>query len=487
MKEDLLSLRPEKVWKYFSEILDIPRPSKKESRIASYLTDFGNQQGLVTIQDKTGNILIRKGPSKGMENRKTVVLQSHMDMVGEKNSDVDHDFEADSIKAYVDGGWVRARGTTLGADDGIGIAVQLAILSDNNLCHGPIECLFTVDEETGLTGAFGLESGLLKGTILLNLDSEDDGELFIGCAGGIDTVVTIPSEWEEPGPGHSFYEIALSGLTGGHSGDDIHKGRANAVKLMNRLLWNISREPGIRLAGFDGGNLRNAIAREAVARVAVERHQGNALIETVNKYAGIFRSEYRITEPGLRLAATAMNGTAQLLKKNLQESLLNAVYACPHGVISWSAEIAGFVETSTNLASIRTGREWITITTSQRSSVETAKNDIKDMVGSAFRLAGGDIAHSEGYPGWTPNRDSQIVAISKAAYMKMFGSEPVVRAIHAGLECGVIGSKYPGMDMVSYGPTIRGAHSPDEKLEIHTVGKFWDLTLEILRQIPEKD
>lgn len=486
MNEELLALSPSGIWKYFREILEIPRPSKHEEKIVHYLLAFAAEHHLDAERDKVGNVLIRKAACKGLESRKTVILQSHIDMVCEKNSDKIHDFHNDPIETYIIDGWVKAKGTTLGADDGIGVAAQLAILSDNSIQHGPIECLFTVDEETGLTGAFGLEPDFLKGKILLNLDSEDEGELFIGCAGGKDTVIHLPFVKCNVPDSHLAYKVSVSGLKGGHSGDDIHKGLGNANKILNRLLWRADRDFNIRLNHIEGGNLRNAIAREAHAIVLVpETHQAN-FDTTMSTLGAQILGEYNITEPELSIQLTKISEKpAFVVELDGQFKLLNSLYACPHGVIAYSQSIPGFVETSTNLASVRMQDDQWEITTSQRSSVESAKDDIAFMVASCFKLAGASVKHGNGYPGWAPNPNSIIRELTEKSYLKLFHRHPQVKAIHAGLECGLIGDKYPGMDMISYGPTIKGAHSPDERLNIETVDRFWELTLEILRNIPE--
>ncbi|MBN1337687.1 MAG: aminoacyl-histidine dipeptidase [Bacteroidales bacterium] len=484
MAKELKSLYPERLWHYFSEILTVPRPSKKEGKIIEYLLNFGNSLHLETLQDETGNILIRKPAMPGMEKLETVVLQSHIDMVCEKNAGTIHDFENDPIEAYIDGGWVKARGTTLGADDGIGIAAQLALLEAKDIPHGPVECLFTVDEETGLTGAFGLKPGWLKGTILLNLDSEDEGELFIGCAGGVDTVGEISYEPEKAPEGWEWLRISITGLTGGHSGDDIHKGRANAVKLLNRFLWNAYRKFNIRMGQMDAGNLRNAIAREGFALFCCAPGQSAKIEEYCQNFRKIYQNEYKTTEPDLKVELTKAQTGAGVWGIETQQKTLNALYACPHGVYAWSAGISGFVETSMNLASVKTNEHTIVITTSQRSSVESAKKDIRDMVASSLLLGDAAVKHSDGYPGWTPDPGSGIVRLTSRLYRNLFNKEPKVLAIHAGLECGLIGSVYPEMDMISFGPTIKGAHSPDERLEIETVAKFWDLLTDVLKNIP---
>ncbi|UBM61067.1 aminoacyl-histidine dipeptidase [Candidatus Sulfidibacterium hydrothermale] len=487
MNEALLNLEPKKIWFYFKEILNIPRPSKKEGKIIDYLVQFGKEHGLETLKDEVGNVLIRKPATPGMENRKTVVLQSHIDMVCEKNSDVDHDFENDPIEAYIEDGWVKAKGTTLGGDDGIGVAAELAILASDDIQHGPLECLFTVDEETGLTGAFGLKPGFLKGEILLNLDSEDEGQLFIGCAGGQDTLAWLPYQKETVPAGHEALKIMVSGLKGGHSGDDINKGRANANQLLNRFLWTFKDQFDMKLSVFDGGNLRNAIAREAYAVVTVPKGNAAKITEEVKKQEAVYRNEYHATEPNLRFQTSAAEMPENVIGDDNFTTLVNALYACPHGVIAMSQDIPNFVETSTNLASVKFEEKEIVITTSQRSSVESEKQDVTNKVVSVFNLAGARSETSDGYPGWTPNPDSKIMELTRDTYKKLFHVEPKVLAIHAGLECGLIGAKYPGMDMISFGPTLRGVHSPDEKLEIASVEKFWKLILEVLKNIPEKD
>lgn len=486
MNTELLTLKPKKLWFYFKEILNIPRPSKHEEKIIEYIVNVGNDLDLEVLRDEIGNILIRKPATSGMEKVKSVVLQSHIDMVCEKNSDTVHDFFKDPIQTYIDGEWVKAKGTTLGADDGIGIAAQLAILASTDIIHGPIECLFTIDEETGLTGAFGLKPNFLESSILINLDSEDEGELFIGCAGGKDTLIEMNYSKDNIPENFVSYKISVQGLKGGHSGDDIQKGLGNANKILNRLLWNSAKQFGLRLSNFDGGNLRNAIAREAFAVIAVPEKHTNELITYVNDYNDIISSEYKITEPDFNISIDITDMPNHLIDSESQDRLLNSIYACPHGVIAWSQEIPNFVETSTNLASVKTGDSSIKITTSQRSSVESAKKDVCDMVASVFILSGGLVKHTDGYPGWKPNPNSLIVGITEKIYKDIFKEQPKVLAIHAGLECGLIGDTYPKMDMISFGPTIKGAHSPDERLKIDTVTKFWDLTLEVLKNIPEE-
>ncbi len=481
----LNQLKPIEVFTYFNEILKVPRPSKKEEKIIQYLIEFAKKHNLKVKKDIVGNVLISKPATKGNEKKQTIVLQSHIDMVCEKNSNTKHDFEKDPIIPVVDKEWVKAKGTTLGADDGIGIAAQLALLASNKISHGKIECLFTVDEETGLTGAFALKPGFFTGKTLLNLDSEDEGELFIGCAGGKDTVAILKYENKKTPGKQVALKISVSGLTGGHSGDDIHKGYANSLKILTRFLWFIQQNYGLRLSAFEGGNLRNAIPREASATFVVTSELPNKIIKAFENFSSEIKAEYSITEPNMALHIELCDKPQYVIDRKSQFRLLNALYGCPHGVIAWSMEMPGLVETSTNLASIKfIKKNKIEVTTSQRSSVESAINDIVNMVSSIFILAGFNVKNSDGYPGWKPNTNSKILNISKTAYNKLFGKYPIVRAIHAGLECGLFLEKYPQLDMISFGPTLRGVHSPSERLQISTVQKFWDLLLEILKNIP---
>jgi dipeptidase D len=483
MNEVISQLKPERLWFYFGEVLEIPRPSKKEEKIIAYLKNFGAAQQLETINDQVGNIIIRKSASKGLENAPSVCLQGHVDMVCEKDADIKHDFDKDPIIVFSEDGWLKARGTTLGADNGIAVATMLALLEAKDLVHGPLECLFTVDEETGLTGAFGLEPGLLKSRILLNLDSEDDGEFFIGCAGGKDTVIELPISAEPAPNGYKSFRLKVSGLQGGHSGDDIHRNRGNANKILNRFLWESDLKFGIRVSYMEGGNLRNAIAREASGIFLIPENQVDGLKEFTGKYVRDLQFEFRVSEPDLEIELEDFERPPEVLSKKTQDHLLNSLYACPHGVIAWSQDIPGFVETSTNLASVKMQEGKFRIATSQRSSIESAKEDICNMVASVFKMTGAHIEQSDGYPGWAPNPNSRVLDLCVQSYENLFGSKPVVRAIHAGLECGLIGDKYPGMDMISYGPTMRGVHSPTERLEISTVDKFWVLTLDLLKKI----
>ncbi|MCD6347967.1 MAG: aminoacyl-histidine dipeptidase, partial [Bacteroidales bacterium] len=433
--------------------------------------------------DNTGNVLISKPPSHGREASPGIILQSHMDMVCEKNEGINVDFLKDPIPAYVDGNWVKSKGTTLGADDGIGIAAQLAILESLDISHGPLECLFTVAEETGLTGAFGLQKGFMKSKILLNLDSEDEGEIFIGCSGGIDTTAWFKYENTPLPDNYCALHLSLTGLQGGHSGDEIHKGLGNSVKLLNRFLWDNTEELKIRISSFEGGNLRNAIPREAQCLIALPLENKETAIERFKAYEQTIHKEMPVTAPDLHLAVSQADLPAKVIDQKTQTNLLNALYACPHGVFAWSQSMENMVETSTNLAAVKFSDRRIKVTTSQRSSLESARNDIANMLEATFKLAGAETERSGGYPGWNPNPNSPLVSLSEKIYTKMFGLAPVVRAIHAGLECGLFLEKYPDLDMISFGPTIRGAHSPDERLDIESSQKFWRYLIELLAQI----
>jgi dipeptidase D len=483
----LSELDPESIWMYFEEICKIPRLSKSEEKIRQYLLEFARKNKLESREDEVGNILIIKPATPGMENRKTVVLQSHMDMVGEKNADYPHNWETDPIIPVVNGEWVTARGTTLGADDGIGIAAQMAILTDKDLKAGQIECLFTVDEESGMTGALNLKPGFFSGKTLLNLDSEDEGILFIGCAGGIDTIGTMKYTSQPVQEGSYALEISITGLHGGHSGDEIHKGYGNAVKIMNRLLWNISNQYNISLANLDGGNLRNAIPREAFSTIVVNKDDRDQIKKHINNFQETLRDEFGDLEKELKLFVGETDLPAFVIDKETQNRLISVLNCCPHGVIAWSKEMDDLVETSTNLASAKfSENDSVKIITTQRSSVESAKYDAGAMVESCLKLAGADVVHSDGYPGWKPNLASEILKITLNSYRKLFNKEPQVRAIHAGLECGLLYEKFKGIDMISFGPTIRGAHTPEEMIEIKTASMFWDLLIDVIKNIPPK-
>jgi dipeptidase D len=480
-------LKPELLWKYFWEITRIPRPSGKEDKIAAYIAGFAEKHGLECKKDISGNLLVKKKPYSGCENKKMVCLQSHLDMVCEKVGSSGHDFDSDPIPVYVEDGWVKSHATTLGADNGIGIAASLAVLADTSVKHGPLECLFTVDEETGLNGAMGLEPGFFDSRILINLDSEDEGEIFIGCAGGVRTNAIIEYEIRNTSEGCLAFRINVSGLLGGHSGTDIHKNRGNAIKILNLILWEIRNRFGARLAIFEGGNLHNAIPRDAYADVVIPIEYKDVFISYIHDYYKIIRRELAVEEPDLHIDVSASDTVPdKVMRKKAQEKLLNALYVCPNGVISWSKVMENLVETSTNLASIRfTANNTIQITTSQRSSSNAARQLIANSVKSSFRLAGATVEHVSSYPGWDPNPESGILGITTEAYNKLFGKKPEIKAVHAGLECGLFLEKYPYLDMVSFGPTISDAHSPSERLDIVSTTKFQDLLLKILEDIPE--
>lgn len=486
MKEQ--SLKPEGIFKYFAEICQVPRPSKKEEKIIAYLKAFGEAHNLETKIDEAGNVLIKKPASIGKEHLKTVVLQSHVDMVCEKNNDIEHDFNTDPIQIEIDGDWMTAKGTTLGADNGIGVATELALLADKTLEHGPIECLFTVDEETGLSGAFALQSGFFDGNILLNLDSEDEGEIFIGCAGGIDSVAEFKySEIDVP-EDYFFMRVEVKGLKGGHSGGDIHLGRGNANKILNRFLSRVAANYDMYLCDIDGGNLRNAIAREAYAIFAVPAKDKHSVRTDLNIFTAEIENEISIIEPDIRLILESGTAHPKAFDRSTTDRLLKAIYAAPHGVYAMSQDMPGLVETSTNLASIKIKPgHIIRIETSQRSSILSARNDMANTVRAVFNLAGANVTFGDGYPGWKPNPNSEILEVAKESYKKLFAVDAKVKAIHAGLECGLFLDKYPGLDMISFGPTLTGVHSPDERMHIPSVEKFWNHLLDILVNIPEKE
>ncbi len=478
------NLEPKIVWNHFYEITQIPRPSKKEEKIRAYLEEFGKKNNFETKTDRAGNVLITKPATPGYENHRTVILQAHMDMVCEKNSDVEFDFDNDPIQTEIRGEWLHAKGTTLGADNGIGMALMLAVLSSDDLKHPKIECLFTTDEETGLTGAFALQENFLTGDILINLDSEDDGEIYVGCAGGIDTTAHMRYKTKRTPVGYFAFSVNVSGLLGGHSGDDIEKGHANANKVLNRILWNMRKEMDLRIAKIDGGNLHNAIPREASALAVIPSADKEKVRVIFNQVAADIESEYKDVETKMRLALQSEDVPEETLTKKHTKKLLNALYACPHGVKAMSKDMPGLVETSTNLASVKMLEgNIIKIVTSQRSSVETAKYDIAHQVESVFRLAGCKVTHGDGYPGWKPNLNSNVLKVAEKSYEKLFDQVPKIKAIHAGLECGLFLKKYPHLDMISIGPTMRGVHSPDERLHIPAVGRSWEWLKGILADL----
>jgi dipeptidase D len=484
MTKVLEQLQPARVWAIFEELCAIPRPSKHEQKVVEYVRSFGERLGLETIVDHAGNVIIRKPASPGMENRRGIILQGHLDMVPQKNNDTAHDFLNDPITPVVDGEWVRAAGTTLGADNGIGVAAAMAILQDNTLEHGPLECLFTIDEETGMTGAFELKGGLLKGDILINLDSEDEGELYIGCAGGIDTIARFDFQKMAVPGGMVAYEVTVKGLRGGHSGLDIHLGRGNANKILNRLLWMAQREYGLQLASIKGGSLRNAIPREATATVVLPVSYAGSFESMLVGLAETLTKELGNADPGVRLLAEKTAMPERTFTEKDSRTLFNAVYGCPNGAMRMVTDMPEVVETSTNLAIISSANHSITIESLQRSSVDSAKEDLCQMIRSVFELAGATVENKGAYPGWKPDVHSPILKTMKDVYQQMAGRMPAQKVIHAGLECGILASNYPHLDMISFGPTIRNPHSPDEKVKIDTVGRFYDFLLETLKHAP---
>lgn len=477
-------LEPRLVWEQFEAITKVPRPSKREEKIIEYLINFAIAHGIDYQRDQIGNVVMRKAATAGYENSPTVILQSHMDMVCEKLADLEFDFDNEPIRTQIKDGWVMAEGTTLGADCGIGMAAALALMIDPEAEHGPLEALFTVDEETGLTGAFNLGEGMLSGKYLINLDSEDEGEIFIGCAGGVDTVAYFKVE-NEPAPSdYKFFRLSIAGLTGGHSGDDINKGRANSNKLLARILLEAAEEYGARLSYMDGGNLRNAIPRDAYAIMGIPTEKTEDFTMRYNKWATEFRGEFAITEPQMQVTLAEEQTPKSILAFCDQMLLLRALVGVANGVIAMSQAVEGLVETSTNLASVKfSGADEVIVTTSQRSSVESAKLYAKKIVESTFLLAGAEVKHSDGYPGWAPNPESELLRQTVLSYKELFGTEPKVKAVHAGLECGLFLEKYPDLEMVSFGPTLRGVHSPEERLEIATVDKFWRLLKDLLKRV----
>jgi dipeptidase D len=450
------------------------------------MVNFGKGLGLETFVDEVGNVIIRKPATAGMENRKGVILQGHLDMVPQKNSDKAHDFEKDPIEPMIDGEWVKANGTTLGADNGMGVAAAMAILESNEHPHGPIEALFTTDEETGMTGAFGLKPGVLHGDILMNMDSEDEGELYIGCAGGTNANISF-SYTEVPVPaGVTAFRIAVIGLKGGHSGVDIHLGRGNSNKVLNRFLWHSAKKHGLRLSSIDGGSLRNAIPRESYAIVTVPEDQKEVFLKCLEEFGVTAKKELSAVEPDMKLEAIPVDLPKSLIDEKTQNNLFSAIYGCPNGVMRMSNEMAGLVETSTNLAIVKSENGKIKVMCLLRSSVDSAKQDLEQMMQSVFELAGANIVFDGQYPGWKPNPASPILKAMQDIYKNKYGVIPEIKAIHAGLECGLLGGVYPHWDMISFGPTIRYPHSPDEKVNIATVEKFWDFLVETLKHIPVK-
>ncbi len=474
-------LKPANVFSIFHEITQVPRPSKKEEKIRKYLLDFAAKHNLEVITDAIGNVVMRKPATAGCEKAPVVVMQAHMDMVCESNNK-DFDFDNQPITTIVDGEWLRADGTTLGADNGIGMAAALAVLTDDSLVHGPLEALFTVDEETGLTGANNLGEGMLTASMLLNLDSEDDAEIFVGCAGGVDTTCNFTyTRTEAPADLH-YFKLDISNGLGGHSGGDIHLGRANANKVLARFLYNLGID--YTLCEIDGGNLRNAIPRAAHVVFGVCSCKKEDVRVAFNKYVAQIENEYSGIEPTLKLELESVDKPAHAVDATTTKALISALYCAPHGVISMSRDLEGLVETSTNLASVKMkGDNCILVTTSQRSSVESRKWDIARQVEAVFELAGAEVAHGDGYPGWQPNMDSKIMQISSEAYEELYGIKPAIKAIHAGLECGLFRALYPHLDMISFGPTLRDVHSPSERMHIPAVERFWGQLTRTLEKV----
>ncbi|MCM1153638.1 MAG: aminoacyl-histidine dipeptidase [Muribaculum sp.] len=483
---EVKDLKPELVWRCFDEITKVPRPSCHEEQIREYLLEFAKKHNIQVRTDKVGNVAMSKPATKGHEDAPTVVLQAHMDMVAEKNADTEHDFMKDPIQTYVDGDWVKAKGTTLGADNGIGMAAAMAVMIDDTLVHGPVEALFTINEEIGLEGAQNLGKDMLTGTMLINLDSEDDGEIFVGCAGGIDTTAIFNYKKSMSPENFTYFRVSVNGLLGGHSGSDINLGRANANKVIARFIWECSQEWDVEISEFDGGNLRNAIPREAWAVFGVHSDHKESVKRRLDKYAKEICNEYAGVEPSMELKIEEAARPEFCIDSNTSVALARALYSAPHGVYSMSRDLEGLVETSTNLAAVKMIEgDKIKVTTSQRSSVESRKQDIAGQVEAHFQLAGAEVSHSDGYPGWAPNMQSTIMRLSADAYEELFGVKPAIKAIHAGLECGLFLSKYPNLDMVSFGPTMTGVHSPDEKLNIPTVDKFWKHLCKVLEKVAE--
>lgn len=473
------------LWNYFEDLNNVPRGSKKEERVVEFIIEFGRKLGLETLRDAVGNVVIRKPATPEMENRRITILQSHLDMVHQKNSDTLFNFDTDPIQSFISDGWVKAKGTTLGADNGIGVAAIMSVLASESLSHGPIEGLFTIDEETGMTGAFNLQSGFLKGDILLNLDTEDENELTIGCAGGIDTSVSWKTNLTAC-ENSTIFKITIKGLSGGHSGVDIDLQRANSNKLAARLLNIIVKNTELRLIDFDGGSLRNAIPREAFITFCVPAGMANPLEVSVRKFEEEAKTEFKKTDPSLSITVEKVDVTEPAMSARDSMRVIYALNAAPNGVYRMSPDIAGLVETSTNLSRVILKDGALTVHFLTRSSVEPSKMDLCDKIESVFRLMGAEVTHTGGYPGWAPNPDSEILEVVKRVHVSYFGTQPIVNAIHAGLECGIIGRSHPNLDMISFGPTIKNPHSPDEKVEIATVIRFWEFLCQILNEIPKR-
>lgn len=487
MNSEITQLQPQPLWRNFANLNAVPRASKNEGQVIAFMKDFGKKLGLETLEDEVGNVIIRKPATPGMENRKMVVMQSHLDMVHQKNNDTVFDFNTQGIEMFVDGDWVKAKGTTLGADNGIGVATIMAILESNDIEHPAIEALFTIDEETGMTGAMGLKEGVLQGEILLNLDTEEDDEIGVGCAGGIDVTATRTYREEDTPEFKTGFVISVKGLQGGHSGMDIHKGLGNANKIMNRMLFDGFENYGLRISEIDGGSLRNAIPRESKAVVAIDAiHEGAFLME-MSELSQTIKKELKTMEPDLQIMVSKCDTPEAIMDLGVQEGFTRAMYAVLNGVYRMSADIPNLVETSNNIARVIVKSGEIKVLCLTRSSVESSKMDLANMLRATFELTGCEVEFSGEYPGWTPNMESPILKVMATLYEELNGTKPHVAACHAGLECGILGQNYPDMDMISFGPNIKGAHSPDERVQISSVQKYWRFVLEILKRIPVKE
>lgn len=487
MSKEIENLQPQAVWSNFYLLTQVPRPSNHEEEARKAIMNWAKENNIEARQDEAGNILMSKPATPGMENRKGIILQGHLDMVPQKNEDTVHDFTKDPIDAYVDGEWVRARGTTLGADNGMGVAAAMAILTSKEIPHGPIEVLVTATEETGMDGANGLKGGWLKGDILLNLDSETEGELYVGCAGGLDAIIEFKYK-EEAVPAHvKAYKLSLKGLKGGHSGMDINLGRGNSNKLLFRFLKVYAENLGIRISTVTGGSLRNAIPRESFATITIPEANADQLLKAIKEYEAIYKAELSAKEPDLQFFAEEVTLPAFVISQDLQKRFTNAILTCPNGPVRMVDSMPDTVETSDNMAVIKFADGKITINILIRSFVETAKTALAEAIQATFELAGADsIKFDGGYPGWNPNPKSEILNTMKNTYKELYGKEPEVLGIHAGLECGILGSKYPNWDMISFGPTIRSPHSPDEMVNIASVEKFWTYMQAVLKNVPQK-
>lgn len=485
MSQEIRNLEPTGVWGNFADLNSIPRPSKKEERVIQFIVDFGEKLGLPTVVDEVGNVIIKKPASAGMEDRQTIVMQSHLDMVCQKNADTDFDFDSQGIDMYVDDDWVKARGTTLGADNGLGVASIMTILASTDVQHPPVEALFTIDEETGMTGALGLKGGLLSATIMLNLDTEDDDELTIGCAGGIDITAKKRYKQIATPANHEGYKIVANGFQGGHSGMEIHLGLANANKIMNRILFEATEKLGICVGEIDGGGLRNAIPRESFATISVLSSKRDEFLQLMEKLSADILTEHASTDANGSITVDLTDSPEQVMDIDFQKALLSAVYACPNGIYRMSPDIAGLVQTSNNVSRILVKDGNASVQCLTRSAIDSEKGDISNAIRAMFELIGCNVEFGGAYPGWAPKPSSDIVALMADLYREMFNGEPKVMACHAGLECGILGTNYPEMDMVSFGPNIKGAHSPDERAQISSVQKYWSFLLETLKRIPK--